>query len=301
VGVVPEFYPHFDYTIPEQTKVIVTDEAHTIPTSSPHHIFLRHIPRQQTPSTVSIPGFTEVTSEPGPGQFRVMYGEAGFGRILFHEDDGDTQIDVSYQGAGSVIWAESYDGGNRQGINHIQDTLEAHVTDTENPHDVTALQAGAIPNTPNAVGHTQIGVMPAAMARGVLSGEEELASNTDRANLFSAAEYDTDNMWSTSQRTRLTINTPGIYVVSANVDISGNEYGVRMRITKNEDAVTLALQGGEQGAGIIGTIHSCSVVHRFSAGEFIEMRLMQVSGSPVVIFQHSIIPHLSATWISAAP
>jgi hypothetical protein len=141
-----EFYDKFDYTVPEQAKGNVVDEAHTIP-GAPHIIFLRHIPKEDDPSTVSIPGYVEVSSDPGPGEFRVFYGESGFGQVEFNAADATDAISVDYVAAGSVIWAETYDGGNREGVNHLQDAVSDHVADTLNPHQVSleqARQVGAV-------------------------------------------------------------------------------------------------------------------------------------------------------------
>lgn len=135
-----EFYPKFDYTVPEEAKATIQGEAHTIP-GAPHIIFLRHIPKEDDPSTVVIPGFTEVDGEPGPGEFRVFYGESGFGQVEFNPSDQGTPVTVDYVAAGSVIWAETYEGGNRQGINHLQEVVQGHIDDTQNPHGVTLEQA----------------------------------------------------------------------------------------------------------------------------------------------------------------
>jgi hypothetical protein len=143
----PSFYEKFDYVFPEIAKETIEDEAHTIPTSTPHEIVLRHIPKEDDPSTVEIDGFTEVDEEPGPGEFRVLYGIPGFGRIEFNEDDGGTSITVDYAAAGTIIWAETYDGGNRQGVNHMQEVIEEHIDDTDNPHEVSLEQARQIGDT----------------------------------------------------------------------------------------------------------------------------------------------------------
>lgn len=139
------FYDKYDYQQPEVVKETITGEAHTVPATSPYEIFLRHIPHEATPSTVSISGFTEVAGTPGQGEFKVHYGPKGLGRIEFNAANASATVAVDYEAVGSVIWAETYDDGNRQGINHLQDAVNTHVTSTANPHSVTlerARQAG---------------------------------------------------------------------------------------------------------------------------------------------------------------
>lgn len=137
------FYPKYDYEVPELAKEVITGEAHTIPTVGDPVITLRHIPRQA--DGVTIAGFTEVTGPPGPGEFWVHYGPIGFGRIEFNEDDAGTPVSVDYVACGTVVLAETYPDG-REGINAIQEAIDTHVTDEENPHNVDleqARQAGA--------------------------------------------------------------------------------------------------------------------------------------------------------------
>lgn len=140
------FYPKYDYN-PNVTKEAVVGEPHTIPTTEPYEIYLKHIPRQESPSTVSISGadtaWVEVADPPtASGQFRVDYG-GGQGRIIFHGSDAGKSVTVNYNACGTVVWAETYPDG-REGVNKIQETIEAHTSRTDNPHAVTAAQVGAV-------------------------------------------------------------------------------------------------------------------------------------------------------------
>src|SRR5690554_6134232 len=103
---IKEFRRPHDYT-PWQTKEVIQGEQHTIPVSPPYDIYLIHIPRKETPSTVRIPGFTEVDGPPGPGQYRVHYEEPGgdpLGRVEFHASDAGKLVAVDYHACGTVIW-----------------------------------------------------------------------------------------------------------------------------------------------------------------------------------------------------
>jgi len=72
-------------------------------TSSPDEIRLIEVPLQESPSTVAIPGFTEVTTTPGTNEFKVDYTS---GRITFHSSRNGTTVFVTYKGKGSLIDAE---------------------------------------------------------------------------------------------------------------------------------------------------------------------------------------------------
>src|SRR5690606_29500055 len=115
-------------------------ERHRIPTTAPYFIHLRHIPKQDSPSTVIIPGLVETDGIPGPGQFRVHYGETGAGRIDFNEAEAGLEITVDYIACGTIIIAETYPDG-REGINKIQNALiEAYSLIGDLQNDIFVLQ-----------------------------------------------------------------------------------------------------------------------------------------------------------------
>jgi hypothetical protein len=123
-----DFYTLYDYEEPESTKEAISDEAHTIPSSAPYRIYLHHIPRQETPSSVGIAGYTEVfETAPDEGEFRVYYGISGAGCIEFNEADASDVIAVDYNACGTVVWAQL--------INQIQDLLEAIDSDLDGKVD----------------------------------------------------------------------------------------------------------------------------------------------------------------------
>lgn len=123
---VQTFVRPYDYD-PSVTKEAVVGEPHKIPASAPYHIFLRHVPRQQTPSTVKVSGggiaWTEVSTPPSAsGQYRVRYDEA-LGRIEFHASDAGREITVNYNACGTVVWGEDH-GDGRPNIAEMQEVLE---------------------------------------------------------------------------------------------------------------------------------------------------------------------------------
>ena len=89
-------------------ELAIFNEQHVVGTtgiftSTPDFIRLIEVPLQESPSTVAIPGFSEVTTTPGTNEFRVDYTS---GRIEFHSSKNSTTVFVTYKGKGSIIDAE---------------------------------------------------------------------------------------------------------------------------------------------------------------------------------------------------
>ena len=72
-------------------------------TTTSGEIRLIEVPLQESPSTVAIPGYTEVITAPGTNEFNVDYTS---GRITFNVSENGTTVFVTYKGKGSIIDAE---------------------------------------------------------------------------------------------------------------------------------------------------------------------------------------------------
>lgn len=104
------------------SELLIVNEAHIIgttavATSSPNTIRLYEVPLQESPSSVAIPGFTEVLGSPGTLEYRVDYTN---GRITFNATQNGNTVFVTYKGRGSIIDAED--------INEIQQVFKGSVT-----------------------------------------------------------------------------------------------------------------------------------------------------------------------------
>jgi hypothetical protein len=85
-------------------------EKHIIGEHESGWVFTKEVPLEEGPSTVSIPGFTEVTDgTPAAGEFDVAYDvvtpESRGGAIKFNAADDGTEITITYNGRGSIISA----------------------------------------------------------------------------------------------------------------------------------------------------------------------------------------------------
>lgn len=97
--------------------VTITGEAHTIPSVSPFTVRLGEVPLKNTPSSISltIDGVRaeEVSSAPAAGQFWPDYSTGAdgdddwnTGTILFNAADAGKDVVVTYEGTGTVVWAD---------------------------------------------------------------------------------------------------------------------------------------------------------------------------------------------------
>lgn len=128
---------------------LIVDEEHVIPSEAPFEIFLDYIPHWNNPSSVSIKyadtgsPLVEVVDEPtASGTFRVAYNDFS-GRVIFHPADAGQSVLVSYEAIGSVLRA--VDINELQDVVSIADTaIQGHLSDMDNPHNVTLEQIGAL-------------------------------------------------------------------------------------------------------------------------------------------------------------
>jgi hypothetical protein len=106
-GAVLNFPPGIDvYSTKIDAGVIISGEAHVVPVSNPYTISLSHVPQLNSPSTVIIPGFTEVTGLPSSNQFLVNYSGTGAGSVMFSAFNGGNAITATFTTAGDNIVAE---------------------------------------------------------------------------------------------------------------------------------------------------------------------------------------------------
>lgn len=137
---------------------------------------------------------------------------------------------------------------------------------------------------------------PACRARRTTN--QSLTTAVAAAIAFDAERYDTDSMHSTSVNTsRITIVTPGLYLLTGHVSFASNATGVREvylylnNTTRLVDVVTTPVTGDS-------TRVTATTVYKLAAADYVEMFAYQTSGGALnveAIGNHS--PELSATWV----
>jgi hypothetical protein len=104
------------------SELSIVNEVHIIGTtalntSTPDQIRLVEVPLQESPSSIAIPGFTEVSTVPGTLEYKVDYAN---GRITFHSTQNGNTVFVTYKGRGSEVDGED--------VNEIQQVFIGSVT-----------------------------------------------------------------------------------------------------------------------------------------------------------------------------
>ena len=102
----------FDPFSGTQGSTSITGESQTVAATGLgfYGIRLNQVPLQDSPSSVTISGYTEITSgEPTSGQFIVDYpANHGTGYIKFHSSQNGAVVSVNYKGIGSPNEAAVY-------------------------------------------------------------------------------------------------------------------------------------------------------------------------------------------------
>ena len=120
---------------------------------------------------------------------------------------------------------------------------------------------------------------------------------------WSAEEYDTDGMHSTSSNTeRITFNTPGRYRVSAGVSFATNNTGLRAARLFRYDGVTpvvLAeeMRGATQGDDTSFTLTTMLQVNEAAVGKWLKLEVYQSSGGNLDLARSTPRVHMTAEWI----
>lgn len=122
--------------------------------------------------------------------------------------------------------------------------------------------------------------------------------NTHTTLTFNTNRWDTNGMHSTVTNTsRITINTAGLYTVTANVawaSAAGNTTRL-LRVVLN-GANWIVADQDDNSFGVM--VQSVTTTYKFAVGDFIEAAVYQFSGAALnVNVGNNYSPEFSATWI----
>lgn len=130
------------------------------------------------------------------------------------------------------------------------------------------------------------------------TGVQLLTNGGETAVAFGAEDYDTDNMHdNAANNTRITFNTPGLYVVTGTLTYQAAANGQRQAfIRKNASGNYLSLQSIP--SSTFQGYLTVAATELFIAGDFVELRAFVDGASVNTVFNSpTIISHMSATWI----
>jgi hypothetical protein len=170
--------------------------------------------------------------------------------------------------------------------------LDAHETDTDNPHEVTAAQVGLgnVDNTSDAdkpvstAQQTAIDALVPHGAMAYLSSAIALASGDTLLVPFSAASFDDDSWWSSGSPTRLTVPTgvARVRIVIA-AGFAAQSGGNRIAyLSKNGNANFLGRCSQRIApSGGVDYLNASTGLLTVSPGDYFELAVSQNSGSAV--------------------
>ena len=128
------------------------------------------------------------------------------------------------------------------------------------------------------------------------TGNQTISNGTWTSVTFTAPDlFDTDNMHSTSSNTsRITINTAGIYLLTANIEWTSQATGFRASRIYVDGSTIIS---SDQRTTVSGdsTISALSGIYRFTAGQYVELQGYQNTGAPLNIISGQT--NFAASWL----
>jgi len=166
-------------------ELAITGESHVIGEDTPNLVWLDEVPLQS--AGVSILGYTEVTSAPAAGEFRVFYTGLLASAIEFNPADTGLSASVNYTGQGGTVTVRDY---NR--VATAVNDLEAAQA------DLTELEA-AVATLQTDVGTLQTDVAAAQASVVALSGNvSAVESSLETVQEDVQTVYDTQQSMATT-------------------------------------------------------------------------------------------------------
>jgi hypothetical protein len=114
--------------------------------------------------------------------------------------------------------------------------------------------------------------------RVVHGGTQSIANNTQTSLAFNQERFDNDTMHDlVTNNSRLTCNTPGIYLISGNVEWAVNATGIRTLIIQHSIAGAIA-RISRPGAATYPLAQSVTCLWNMAAGQWLTLDVYQDSG-----------------------
>jgi hypothetical protein len=148
----------------------------------------------------------------------------------------------------------------------------------------------------------RMGALTVPSARVRRTTAQSIVNGTMSVVGFDTVDHDTNTLWSSGASSRLTIKTPGLYLVSANVDWVNNAAGSRdCWVQRNGNSLDRVAEtmGGPATTG--DSRQNLASVVRLAAGDYLELGVYQGSGGALNITPATNESNLlTATWLGGA-
>lgn len=130
------------------------------------------------------------------------------------------------------------------------------------------------------------------------SANQSLSNTTDTTLAFNSERFDTDSMHDTvTNNSRITIQTAGIYLLSATVSFEANGTGVRVVWLRLNGATKIAQQSAVP-PGVNTTDITIQTVYDLAAADYVQVLAYQSCGSPMNVTRNAnYSPEFMAMWM----
>lgn len=130
------------------------------------------------------------------------------------------------------------------------------------------------------------------------NASQSISANTETTVAFNSERFDTDSMHDTAtNNSRITFNTAGLYVVTANIGwAAGTGSWTTYTNIRMDGATTIASQQNWTATGL-GTAVNLTATYKFTAGQYVEVRVWQNSGTLGINSVNGYTPEFSAVWV----
>jgi hypothetical protein len=124
--------------------VVISGESHTIPGDpGPYELFLDYVPLQASPSTITIPGYVEVSGTPATFEFNTVYSGSQAGLLTFNSLQSGLSISATYTTFGDTIEAENINSLQTAIVN-VEDYVLANVASGDYVHTSGGTMTGEL-------------------------------------------------------------------------------------------------------------------------------------------------------------
>lgn len=129
------------------------------------------------------------------------------------------------------------------------------------------------------------------------NANQSIAASTETTLAFNSERFDTNTMHDTvTNNSRITINTAGVYVVTASVAFAAGTGTWTSYATIRVDGTTTIASQQHLAPTTLGTNISLSTIYKLSVGQYLEVRVWQNSGTINVNTVAQLSPEFSAIW-----
>lgn len=130
------------------------------------------------------------------------------------------------------------------------------------------------------------------------SAVQSVANGVNTMLTFNSERFDTDSMHSTATNTsRITINTAGVYMLTASISFAPNATGRRQLAFRINGATYIAAHAEVPISGLEHEM-ALAAVWKFAAADYVEVSALQTSGGALnVSAAGNYTPEFSAVWV----